>query len=87
MSCPGPKCKLVLDEATIERVVEPKAMVKFRQSVVRAFVDDSENMRWCPAPNCDSVVDCAVRQSQLTLFIPSVRCKCNNRFCFGCASP
>lgn len=47
-------------------------------------MDDKPNLRWCPAPNCEYAVDCAVLPAQLHTIVPSVNCRCGHNFCFGC---
>jgi len=41
-------------------------------------------MRWCPAPNCEFALQCAVAPRSLDTIIPTVQCACGNVFCFGC---
>lgn len=50
----------------------------------RAYVDDNDYLKWCPAPNCEYAVECHVPTSQLDHIVPTVRCGCGHRFCFGC---
>lgn len=59
----------------------------YNELLVRTYVDDKPNLRWCPAPNCEYAVDCKVRQTELHKIIPTVTCQCNLRFCFGCGLP
>ena len=53
----------------------------------RAYVDDNDYLKWCPAPNCEYAVECHVPPSQLDHIVPTVRCGCGHRFCFGCTLP
>lgn len=57
---------------------------RYRELLNRTYVDDKENLRWCPAPNCEFVVDCPITQKQLVEIVPSVTCVCGYQFCFGC---
>jgi ariadne-1 len=50
----------------------------------RAYVDDNDYLKWCPAPNCEYAVECHVPTSQLDHIVPTVRCGCGHYFCFGC---
>jgi ariadne-1 len=50
----------------------------------RAYVDDNDYLKWCPAPNCEYAVECHVPASALDHIVPTVRCGCSHRFCFGC---
>jgi ariadne-1 len=50
----------------------------------RAYVDDNDYLKWCPAPNCEYAIECHVPASQLDHIVPTVQCGCGHRFCFGC---
>ncbi|CAG8722745.1 14831_t:CDS:2, partial [Racocetra fulgida] len=41
----------------------------------------------CPAPDCEYMIECHVPETSLTTIVPTVECKCSNRFCFGCTLP
>lgn len=51
----------------------------------RAYVDDNDYLKWCPAPNCEYAVECHVATYQLDHIVPTVRCGCGHSFCFGCS--
>jgi ariadne-1 len=85
--CAASNCKQVIDEKTIELTVDPETYERYRALSIKAFVDDSENLRWCTAAGCDNIVQCSVKKSQLDVIVPSVTCSCGNQFCFGCSLP
>lgn len=60
------------------------AVIRYQVLLNRTFVDDKENLRWCPAPNCENCVDCAIRPKDLKTVVPTVTCNCGHHFCFGC---
>ncbi|CAJ0846743.1 13545_t:CDS:2 [Entrophospora sp. SA101] len=78
ISCMANKCNVIVDETTV---------AKYRTLLNRTYVDDSESLRWCPAPSCEYAVECHVPQTSLTSIVPTVECACCNRFCFGCGLP
>ncbi|CAN6637781.1 E3 ubiquitin-protein ligase Hel1p [Trichomonascus vanleenenianus] len=82
--CPGEKCPLRVDEAAVKLLVEPNVYARYEELTNEKFVEDSEFLAWCPAPNCGNAIRCQVRQSDLAFKVPSVRCKCGYAFCFGC---
>lgn len=47
-------------------------------------MEDKDNLKWCPAPNCVYVVDCGIKKRELGRIVPTVRCDCGHNFCFGC---
>lgn len=48
-------------------------------------MDDKENLKWCPAPDCGFAIECGVKRRELDRIVPTVACLCRHRFCFGCA--
>lgn len=42
-------------------------------------------MKWCPAPNCEYAIECAVATRSLDVIVPTVQCACGHVFCFGCS--
>ncbi|TPX72182.1 hypothetical protein SpCBS45565_g00427 [Spizellomyces sp. 'palustris'] len=87
IQCMEAGCRLVVDEKTVEMVVSPKVYEKYRNLLLRTFVDDSAHLKWCPAPDCIYAIECHVPQSALDEIVPTVKCKCSNQFCFGCTLP
>ncbi|ORY79475.1 hypothetical protein BCR37DRAFT_394195 [Protomyces lactucae-debilis] len=82
--CPGEKCKLVLLESSIRLLTESDVFSRYQRLLDRVYVDDHENIRWCPAPECECAIECNVPSRQLALRIPSVECAEGHLFCFGC---
>jgi len=76
--CPSHKCPAVVSDNTIRRLVPPDHFAKLNQSVLRSFIEDDKNFRWCPAPGCEFAVK--GRKGLLT-----VKCNCGHKFCFTCS--
>ena len=57
---------------------------RYQVLLTRTYVDDKENLKWCPAPNCEYAVECGVKKKELGRIVPTVACGCKHRFCFGC---
>jgi len=53
--------------------------------LTRTYVDDKDNLRWCPAPNCVYTVECEIKDRELSKIVPTVHCDCGHFFCFGCS--
>lgn len=47
-------------------------------------MDDKDNLKWCPAPECVYAIECGVKARELTHIVPTVHCNCGYNFCFGC---
>ncbi|KAL7753149.1 hypothetical protein RI367_001602 [Sorochytrium milnesiophthora] len=84
IQCMG-ECKLVVDEKTVEMVVDKDTFKKYQSLLLRTFVDDNEYLKWCPSANCENAVECHVSQAKLKEIIPTVICASGHRFCFGCS--
>ncbi|KAJ3213366.1 hypothetical protein HDU67_002948 [Dinochytrium kinnereticum] len=84
IQCPGTGCKLIVDEKTVELVVPPRVHEKYRSLLLRTYVDDNASLKWCPAPNCEFAVECKVPSTALQEIVPTVKCRCGHKFCFGC---
>ncbi|CAO3687680.1 unnamed protein product [Rhizopus stolonifer] len=84
IQCPDSGCSLIVDEKTIELLVDTETFNKYRDLLNRTFVDDNDFLRWCPAPDCEYAIECSTPSTSLTSVVPAVECKCSLRFCFGC---
>ncbi|KAJ3305102.1 hypothetical protein HDV03_002029 [Kappamyces sp. JEL0829] len=85
ITCPGSGCKLIVDEKTVELVVKPDVFQKYQTLLLKTYVDDRANIKWCPHPNCENAVQCKITPAQLDEIVPSVECGSHHRFCFGCS--
>lgn len=84
IQCMGSKCNVIVDEKTIELLVKPDVLERYRTLLNRTYVDDDSHLRWCPAPNCEYAIHCTVPARALDVVIPTVVCACSTSFCFGC---
>jgi ariadne-1 len=87
IECPQDQCNVIVDEATVQRVVDDKILARYRELLNRTFVDDNDYLRWCPAPDCEFAIECHVPSTSLTSIVPTVQCACGDIFCFGCGLP
>lgn len=76
--CPYPKCKLVVDENTVNELVDKEVRMKYAKYLSRSFVDDNPRIKWCPAPDCGKAVYCQDMNAD------EVQCSCGYKFCFKC---
>ncbi|KAJ5363170.1 hypothetical protein N7541_004014 [Penicillium brevicompactum] len=84
IQCPGNKCSRIVDSKSMDLLVTHGLNERYRELLTRTYVDDKENLKWCPAPNCQYAIDCGVRARDLRRIVPTVRCFCKHEFCFGC---
>ncbi|ORZ02979.1 hypothetical protein BCR43DRAFT_429492 [Syncephalastrum racemosum] len=84
IECPQDKCNVIVDEKTVERLVDADTNRRYRELLNRTFVDDNDFLRWCPAPDCEYAIECHIPSTSLTSIVPTVQCHCSYKFCFGC---
>lgn len=82
--CPGDGCNKIIDAKSLDLLVTPDLTDRYHELLMRTYVDDKENLKWCPAPNCVYAVECGVKKRDLNKIVPTVHCDCSHSFCFGC---
>ncbi|ORY40976.1 hypothetical protein BCR33DRAFT_719081 [Rhizoclosmatium globosum] len=87
IQCPDASCSVIVDEKTVETLVDPKVFEKYKALLIKSYVDDVPSLKWCPHPNCEYAVQCKVPASSLDEIVPSVKCGDGHSFCFGCSLP
>lgn len=57
ISCAAHNCSILLDDETVLKLVkDSKVKTKYQQIVINNFVLCNKQMRWCPSPDCNSVI-------------------------------
>ena len=79
------QCSTIINSNTIKAIIDPPLFLKFQSLLFRSYVDDHPNLKWCPAPNCIYAINCTV--DSINSIVPTVLCKCNFSWCFGCGLP
>lgn len=85
--CPGDGCNRIVDSKSLDLLVTEDLKERYEVLLTRTYVDDKDNLKWCPAPNCEYAVDCSVKTKDLDRIVPTVQCSCGHPFCFGCSLP
>lgn len=85
IKCPAHKCPTILDPHSIQMLVDKEVYDKYQRLFIKSWVDENEYLKFCPSANCENVVECHVKRSEMHQIIPTVACKCGTRFCFGYA--
>lgn len=86
IQCPSDGCGRILDTCSLDLLVTPDLTDRYHELLNRTYVEDKESFKWCPAPDCPNAVECGVKKKDLDKTVPTVECRCGNRFCFGCAN-
>ncbi|KAI9820830.1 MAG: hypothetical protein M1826_000855 [Phylliscum demangeonii] len=84
IQCPMEGCHRIVDCKSLELLATADLQARYRVLLTRTYVDNKDNLKWCPAPECMYAVACAVKARELTTTVPTVTCACGYQFCFGC---
>jgi len=82
MRCPQVKCNLHVDDIFIKKLVPSPVFNKYLQFVTKSFVQENDEVRWCPTPGCNNAI--TFDQSSSSSDSSIVKCSCGFRFCFKC---
>ena len=82
--CPGDDCNRIVDARSIDLLIANEVQSRYKQLLLRTYVDNKDNLKWCPAPDCKFALECGVKSKDLNRVVPTVTCKCGHPFCFGC---
>jgi ariadne-1 len=81
LRCPNLRCRAVVSEDMVFSLgLSEDDNSKYRKYLVRSYVEQNSDVKWCPAPNCQYAVkvDDVVDASQ------EVVCNCSYKFCWNC---
>ncbi|EEA23883.1 hypothetical protein TMatcc_006957 [Talaromyces marneffei ATCC 18224] len=84
IQCPQDHCHRIVDSKSLNLLVTDDLKDRYKTLLTRTYVDDKDNLKWCPAPNCEFAIDCGVKARDLNKIVPTVHCACKHSFCFGC---
>lgn len=87
IQCPSDGCGRILDSASLDVLVTQELSGRYQELLNRTYVEDKDNFKWCPAPDCPNALECGVKKKDLDKIVPTVECHCGYRFCFGCPNP
>jgi ariadne-1 len=85
IQCPTEGCNKLLPPKVIDFLLDQEMQTRYQTVLTRTYVDDNDQLKWCPAPNCEFAMECYVKPEQLHEIVPTVRCNCGHAFCFGCS--
>lgn len=84
MKCWGAKCSFTIPFNLIEQLVGPETFRKYMIFWNRSFVQGTDRLSWCPAPDCEYVIEANIRKCDINDELAGVQCKCGELFCFAC---
>ncbi|KAM9998601.1 hypothetical protein ACTFIY_008264 [Dictyostelium cf. discoideum] len=77
--CPAPKCKVIVHQDAFKQIVSPEVFERFNNFILKSYVDDNPQVKWCPAPGCIYSIRCDRKERK-----EAVCCKCGFQYCFNC---
>ncbi|RMD41307.1 hypothetical protein DV735_g3835, partial [Chaetothyriales sp. CBS 134920] len=84
IECPRDGCSRIVDGKSLRLLVDDEVLRRYNVLLTRTYVDDKDNLKWCPAPECEYAIECAIKKRDLSRVVPTVRCSHEHSFCFGC---
>lgn len=74
--CPEDECQRTLGSSLIKSVSSYGEFAKYTRFVIRSYVDDNRNIKWCPTANCNYAIALKNHESI------DVECSGLHRFCW-----
>ena len=86
IQCMNDDCRIQIDDSFLRKVVSADDSARHGELLVRDYVSNNSELRFCPHPSCIYAVSClsASTKSALDTVVPTVKCADNHSFCFGC---
>ncbi|MQM20092.1 hypothetical protein Taro_053107 [Colocasia esculenta] len=78
LRCPDPGCRVIISRDMVERFATDEDAHKYSRYLFRSFVGGDKKLKWCPAPDCQFVVELVEGE------VFDVRCRCSHCFCWNC---
>ncbi|CAI5524173.1 unnamed protein product [Closterium sp. Naga37s-1] len=79
LRCPDPSCGAAVGEKLVLASLPDALRAKYLKYLLRSYVDDNRNAKWCPAPGCEYAVEYLPDSTHY-----DVICKCSFAFCWNC---
>ncbi|XP_062192342.1 probable E3 ubiquitin-protein ligase ARI8 [Phragmites australis] len=78
LRCPDPSCGAMVLQGMINKLAKDEEKEKYARFVLRAYVEDTNKTKWCPAPDCTCAVEFLGDKNY------DVSCNCKFSFCWNC---
>ncbi|KAK1391241.1 hypothetical protein POM88_010297 [Heracleum sosnowskyi] len=78
LQCPDPNCRAVIGQDRVNMLVSDEGKIKYKEYLIKSYVEDHKFIKWCPAPNCE----CAIQYLRGVSY--DVTCRCWSNFCWNC---
>ncbi|KAJ8762183.1 hypothetical protein K2173_007337 [Erythroxylum novogranatense] len=79
MKCPEPSCSVAVNGEMVNELSSEEHRKRYRQYLLKSYVEQNKKRKWCPAPNCENAIDFDVGNTSF-----DVTCACSHTFCWNC---
>ncbi|KAK4748737.1 hypothetical protein SAY87_015323 [Trapa incisa] len=79
LRCPDPSCKAAVGQDMINKLASEEDKKKYNRYLIRSYVEDNKNAKWCPARGCDYAIEFVSGSGCY-----DVACRCSYIFCWKC---
>ncbi|KAI3911171.1 hypothetical protein MKW92_033380 [Papaver armeniacum] len=79
LRCPEPSCGVAVGRDMVNELVSDEDKEKYSRYLLRSYVEDQKNIKWCPSPDCEFSVKFVAGSSSY-----DVLCGSEHSFCWNC---
>ncbi|KAI3911172.1 hypothetical protein MKW92_033381 [Papaver armeniacum] len=79
LRCPEPSCGVAVCQDMVNELVSDEDKEKYSGYLLRSYVEDRKNTKWCPSPDCEFAVEFVAGSSSF-----DVVCGSDHSFCWNC---
>lgn len=78
--CPIPECSIIVSNNLFKNLLDSDLYKKYQKFILFSFVDNQNDVKWCPASGCTNVAIYPKIQPRKIL------CSCGYSWCFSCGN-
>ncbi|KAI3911170.1 hypothetical protein MKW92_033379 [Papaver armeniacum] len=79
LRCPEPSCPVAVGQDMVNELVSDEDKEKYSRYLLRSYVEDQKNIKWCPGAGCEFSVEFFAGSSSY-----DVLCGSEHSFCWNC---
>ncbi|KAI3859200.1 hypothetical protein MKX03_034604 [Papaver bracteatum] len=80
LRCPEPSCNAAVGQDMVNRFACEEGKLKYSSYLLRSYIEDNKQYKWCPAPDCGLAVKFVNGSDSC-----DVTCECTHSFCWYCS--
>jgi len=67
IQCPQDGCKRIMDAKSLDLLVTADLQARYHELLTRTYVEDKDQLKWCPAPDCVNAIECGIKKKDCCL--------------------